>query len=58
VSEDLRALYGAFVERLREGDVDRLVALTTKPDLLPLDPDERHDIPYGRLAAAIVVRDL
>jgi 23S rRNA G2445 N2-methylase RlmL len=58
VSEDLRALSGAFVERLRAGNVARLVALTTKPALLPLDPDERHDIPYGRIDATVVVCDL
>ncbi|MFO7926280.1 MAG: THUMP domain-containing class I SAM-dependent RNA methyltransferase [Halobacteriota archaeon] len=52
---DLRELYGAFVDRLREGDVGRLVALTTKPELLPLEPTDRYDIPYGRLDATIVV---
>jgi 23S rRNA G2445 N2-methylase RlmL len=52
---DLRDLYEAFVDRLREGDVGRLVALTTKPDLLPIEPTARYDIPYGRLDAAIVV---
>jgi len=52
---DLRELYGAFVDRLEAGDVGRLVALTTSPELLPLDPTERYDIPYGRLDAAIVV---
>ena len=55
VSEDLRALYAAFADRLREGDVDQCVALTTKPGLLPLDPVERYDIPYGRIDAAVVV---
>ena len=58
VSEDLRSLYGAFVDRLREGDVDRFVALTTKPGLLPLEPVERYDVPYGRLDAAVVAYDL
>ena len=57
ISEDLRALYEAFHERLLAGDVDRLVALTTAPELLPFDPTERYDIPYGRLDATIVVRD-
>lgn len=52
---DLRDLYGAFVDRLREGDVGRLVALTTKPELLPIEPTDRYDIPYGRLDAAIVL---
>jgi 23S rRNA G2445 N2-methylase RlmL len=52
---DLRELYGAFVDRLREGDVGRLVALTTKPNLIPIEPTVRYDIPYGRLDAAIVV---
>ena len=55
VSEDLRNLYGAFADRLREGSVDRAVALTTSPELLPLEPVERHDVPYGRLEASIVV---
>ncbi|MFQ3320328.1 MAG: tRNA (guanine6-N2)-methyltransferase [Natronomonas sp.] len=55
VSDDLRGLYQAFADRVREGDVDRLVALTTKPDLLPLDAVDRYDIPYGRIDAAIVV---
>jgi len=57
VSEDLQALYGAFADRLRAGDVGRLVALTTSPELLPLEPIERYDIPYGRIDAAIVVCD-
>jgi 23S rRNA G2445 N2-methylase RlmL len=52
---DLRALYGAFVDRLQEGDVGRVVALTTSPELLPIDLTERYDIPYGRLDAAVVV---
>jgi len=52
---DLRELYGGFVDRLEAGDVGRLVALTTSPELLPVDPTERYDIPYGRLDAAIVV---
>jgi tRNA (guanine6-N2)-methyltransferase len=55
VSEDLRDLYVAFADRVREGSVDRLVALTTKPDLLPLEFVERHDIPYGRIDASVVV---
>ncbi len=53
--EDIGELYAAFVDRLRAGSVGRLVALTTAPDLLPLDPTDRYDIPYGRLDAAIVV---
>jgi len=52
---DLRELYGAFVDRIEEGDVGRLVALTTSPELLPIEPTARYDIPYGRLDAAIVV---
>ena len=52
---DLRELYGAFVNRIEEGDVGRLVALTTSPELLPIEPTARYDIPYGRLDAAIVV---
>lgn len=55
VDEDLRDLYGAFADRVRAGSVDRLVALTTKPDLLPLEPTERYDIPYGRIDATVVV---
>lgn len=55
VSEDLRELYSGFADRLTAGSVDRLVALTTKPELLPLEAVERHDIPYGRLDASIVV---
>ena len=55
VNEDLRDLYGAFADRVREGSVGRLVALTTSPELLPLEPLERHDIPYGRLEASIVI---
>lgn len=55
VSEDLRALYADFADCLREGAVDRAVALTIKPELLPLEPVERVDVPYGRLEAAVVV---
>ena len=55
VSDDLRRLYEAFAEQIRNGDVGRLVALTTKPEMLPLDACERYDIPYGRLDASIVV---
>jgi tRNA (guanine6-N2)-methyltransferase len=56
--EDLRALYDSFWERLSEGSADRLVALTTAPDLLPFEPTDSYDIPYGRLEATIVVREL
>jgi len=55
VDEDLRALYAGFADRVRAGSVDRLVALTTNPDLVPLEPTERYDIPYGRLDATVVV---
>jgi 23S rRNA G2445 N2-methylase RlmL len=55
VSEDLQSLYRAFSDQLLEGDVDRLVALTTAPELLSLEPTERYEIPYGRLDATIVV---
>lgn len=58
VSEDLRALYRGFWEQITAGDVDRLVALTTAPELLPFEPTERYEIPYGRLDATIVVREL
>lgn len=54
VSEDLRSLYSDFADRLREGDVDRFVALTTKPELLPMEPVERYNIPYGRIDAVVV----
>ena len=54
---DLRELYGAFIDRIEAGEVGRLVALTTSPELLPIDPTERYDIPYGRLDAAIIVWD-
>jgi len=56
-STDLRELYAAFVDELEAGAVDRLVALTTEPELLPLEPTTRYDIPYGRLDASIVVRE-
>lgn len=55
VSDDLRALYREFADRVLEGRVDRLVALTTKPEMLPLEASERYEIPYGRLDATIVV---
>jgi tRNA (guanine6-N2)-methyltransferase len=55
VSEDLRQLYSAFADRLREGSVDRCVVLTTKPELMPLEAVERYDVPYGRLDATIAV---
>ena len=55
--EDLRDLYGAFADRVRQGSVGRLVALTTRPDLLPLAVEERHDVPYGRLDASVVVAE-
>ena len=55
VSEDLRALYTAFCERLPAGSVDRFVALTTAPELLSFEPTDRYEIPYGRLEATIVV---
>ncbi|MEF8779033.1 MAG: THUMP domain-containing protein [Natronomonas sp.] len=58
VSDDLRALYKEFAEQLSAGEVDRVVALTTAPELLPFDPTERHEIPYGRLDATIVVCEL
>ncbi len=56
-AEDLRELYGAFADRVREGSVDRLVALTTRPDLLPLAVEERYDVPYGRLDVSVVVAE-
>jgi 23S rRNA G2445 N2-methylase RlmL len=52
---DLRALYTAFWERISDGDVGRLVALTTAPELLPAEPVDSYEIPYGRLEAAVVV---
>jgi len=55
--EDLRDLYGAFADRVRDGSVGRLVALTTRPDLLPLAVEERHDVPYGRLDVSVVVAE-
>lgn len=58
VSDDLRTLYADFYDRLLEGDVGRLVALTTAPEMLPFEPTDRYDIPYGRLDATVVVRDL
>jgi tRNA (guanine6-N2)-methyltransferase len=57
VAEDLRDRYRAFAERVREGSVDRLVALTTDPELLPLEPTERFAVLYGRIDATIVVWD-
>jgi 23S rRNA G2445 N2-methylase RlmL len=58
VGDDLRTLYREFAERLEAGNVDRFVALTTKPELLPLDPVERYDVPYGRIDAVVVAYDL
>lgn len=58
VNDDLRALYQGFAEQLSAGDVDRVVALTTAPDLLPFEPTDRYEIPYGRLDATIVVHEL
>ncbi len=58
VSDDLRALYQEFWKRVSEGGVGRLVALTTAPELLPFEPTDTHEIPYGRLDATIVVREL
>ena len=55
--EDLRELYGAFADRVRDGSVGRLVALTTRPDLLPLAVEKRHDVPYGRLDVPVVVAE-
>ncbi len=55
VSDDLRLLYRAFYDRLCEGNVGRLVALTTAPEHLPFEPTDRYAIPYGRLDATIVV---
>jgi 23S rRNA G2445 N2-methylase RlmL len=52
---DLRALYRAFIEQVEAGTVDRLVALTTRPELLPIEPTDERTIPYGRLDASIVV---
>ena len=57
-----RQQFGAGRER--DGAVDRplpeavgegAVEVTTSPELLPLEPVERHDVPYGRLEASIVV---
>ena len=56
-SEDIRALYADFSDRLAEGDVGRFVGLTTAPELLGFEPTERYEIPYGRLDATIVVRE-
>lgn len=58
VNEDLRALYESFSEQLISASVDRIVALTTAPELLTFEPTKRYEIPYGRLEATIVVRDL
>ena len=57
-SEDIRALYAAFSDRLLESDVGRFVGLTTAPELLSFEPTERYEIPYGRLEATIVVHKL
>ena len=57
ISDDLRALYQGFAEQLSAGEVGRVVALTTAPELLPFEPTERYGIPYGRLDATIVVRE-
>lgn len=52
---DLRAVYAGFSERLREDEWNRAVLLTTRPDLLELEPVETVDVRYGRLEASVVV---
>ena len=55
---DLRPLYREFSERAEASGADRLVALTTKPGLLTLDPDSVRTFQDGRLEVSIVVASL
>lgn len=52
---DLRELYAGFSERLRAGDWNRAVLLTTRPEFLDLTPTAVIDVRYGRLDASVVV---
>lgn len=55
---DLRPLYRGFTAAVETVSPVRLVALTTNPDLLPIDPDEEIDFRDGRLDVSIVVASL
>lgn len=55
---DLRPLYRAFSERVAASGADRLVALTTRPGLLALDPDTVRTFQDGRLEVSIVLVSL
>lgn len=52
---DLRPLYRGFVDAVEASACERLVALTVRPELLPLDPDRVVDFRDGRLEVSIVV---
>lgn len=54
-SENLPVLYRKFAAQLKSSHWDRCVAITTRPDLLPLSVTNTVDITYGRLNASIVV---
>jgi hypothetical protein len=47
-------LYGAFFDTIGD-DWDRLVALTTREELVPYDPTETLEIRRGRLDASVLV---
>lgn len=55
-TDDIRAVHAAVVDRARTAGA-RLVALTTRPDFLGVDPVERYEVVYGRLETAVVVAD-
>lgn len=52
---DLRGLYGSFVEAVEAAGCDRLVALTTRPDLLPVEPEQSLTFRDAGIDVSIVV---
>lgn len=52
---DLRPLYREFCAAVEASTADRLVALTARPDLLPVEADRTITFRDGRLDLAIVV---
>lgn len=56
-TSDLRQLYADFSASLQDGDWDRFVAVTTRPEFLDVPGLETTDFRYGRLDANLVVAD-
>lgn len=54
-TSQLPTLYREFTENLQDGDWERLIAITTRPELLELPISREIEIRYGRLEATIVI---